>query len=96
MGSASRRMWWGPLAEIGGKYLHKGKQVYIEGKIQNRSYDGRDGKKIYITEIVANEMQMLGRAGDTDKSSSSGPRLATEDDSSTVSYETSPYPDEPF
>lgn len=51
---------WAGLAEICGKYLSKGKQVYIEGRIQNRSYDDRDGNKRYITEIVANEMQMLG------------------------------------
>ena len=55
---------WAGLAEICGKYLTKGKQIYIEGRIQNRSYDDRDGNKRYITEIVANEMQMLGRAGD--------------------------------
>jgi single-strand DNA-binding protein len=55
---------WAGLAEICGKYLTKGKQIYIEGRIQNRSYDDRDGNKRYISEIVANEMQMLGRAGD--------------------------------
>lgn len=55
---------WGPLADICAKYLHKGKQVYIEGKIQTRTYDDRDGNKRYMTEIVANEMQMLGRPGD--------------------------------
>lgn len=55
---------WRQLAEICGKYLHKGKQVYIEGKIQTRSYDDRDGNKRYTTEIVADQMQMLGRAGD--------------------------------
>jgi len=52
---------WRGLAEICGKYLHKGRQVYIEGKIQTRSYDDRDGNKRYITEIVADNMQMLGR-----------------------------------
>ena len=55
---------WAGLAEICGKFLTKGKQVYIEGRIQNRSYDDRDGNKRYITEIVANEMQMLSRTGD--------------------------------
>ena len=54
---------WAGLAEICGKYLTKGKQIYIEGRIQNRSYDDRDGNKRYITEIVANEMQMLGGRG---------------------------------
>ena len=55
---------WRQLAEICGKYLHKGKQVYIEGKIQTRSYDDRDGNKRYITEIVADQMQMLGSRDD--------------------------------
>lgn len=53
---------WRGLAEICGKYLHKGKQVYVEGKIQTRSYDDRDGIKRYTTEIIADQMQMLGRA----------------------------------
>ncbi|PLX99830.1 MAG: single-stranded DNA-binding protein [Desulfuromonas sp.] len=55
---------WRNLAEICGKYLHKGKQIYIEGRIQTRSYDDRDGNKRYITEIVADQMQMLGSRGD--------------------------------
>lgn len=55
---------WRQLAEICGKFLHKGKQVYIEGKIQTRSYDDRDGNKRYITEIVADQMQMLGSRED--------------------------------
>ncbi len=55
---------WRQLAEICGKFLHKGKQVYIEGKIQNRSYDDRDGNRRYITEIVADQMQMLGSRDD--------------------------------
>ena len=63
---------WAGLAEICGKYLTKGKQIYIEGPIQNRSYDDRDGNKRYITEIVANEMQMLSRAGDQGGSGGGG------------------------
>ena len=51
---------WRQLAEICEKYLTKGKQVYIEGKIQTRSYEDKDGNKRYITEIVADKMQMLG------------------------------------
>ncbi|HHL40869.1 MAG TPA: single-stranded DNA-binding protein [Deltaproteobacteria bacterium] len=52
------------LAEICGEYLSKGKQVYIEGKLQTRQWDDRDGNKRYTTEIVANTMQMLGRPDD--------------------------------
>jgi single-strand DNA-binding protein len=63
---------WRQLAEICGKYLHKGKQVYIEGRIQTRSYDDRDGNKRYITEIVADQMQMLGRAGEENSGAARG------------------------
>jgi len=55
---------WGKLAEICNQYLTKGQQVYIEGRIQTRSYDDRDGNKRYITEIVADQMQMLGSRDD--------------------------------
>ena len=48
------------LAEICGEYLAKGKQVYLEGRIQTREWEDRDGNKRYTTEIVANQMQMLG------------------------------------
>lgn len=58
---------WRQLAEICGKYLHKGKQVYIEGRIQYRTYDDRDGNKRYITEVVADQMQMLGSRGGGDE-----------------------------
>lgn len=50
----------GRLAEICGEYLAKGRQVYIEGKLQTREWDDPQGVKRYITEIVAQTMQMLG------------------------------------
>ena len=51
------------LAEICGKYLAKGKLVFIEGRIQTRSWDDKEGKKHYTTEIIANNMQMLDTKG---------------------------------
>ena len=51
------------LAEICGKYLVKGKLVFIEGKIQTRTWDDKEGKKHYTTEIIANNMQMLDTKG---------------------------------
>jgi single-strand DNA-binding protein len=51
---------WRGLAEIAEKYLSKGKQVYIEGKIRTRSYEDKEGNKKYITEIVADNLTMLG------------------------------------
>ena len=53
---------WGRLAEIANDYLKKGSPVYIEGRLQTRSWDDRDGNKRYTTEIVGTQMQMLGRA----------------------------------
>jgi single-strand DNA-binding protein len=50
---------WDRLAEICGEYVKKGTRVYIEGKIQNRSYDDKDGNKRYISEIVAHDMMLL-------------------------------------
>lgn len=51
---------WARLAEICGEYLRKGSQVYIEGRLQTRAWEDRDGNKRYTTEIVAQAMQMLG------------------------------------
>jgi single-strand DNA-binding protein len=52
------------LAEIAAEYLRKGSQVYVEGKIRTRKWQDKEGKERYSTEIVANEMQMLGGRGD--------------------------------
>ena len=51
---------WSRLGEICGEYLSKGRQVYIEGRIQTRSWEDRDGNKRYTTEIVASDVQFLG------------------------------------
>jgi len=54
---------WGRLAEICKEYLRKGSQIYLEGRIQTRDWEDQNGQKRYTTEIVMNEMQMLGTAG---------------------------------
>jgi len=51
---------FGRLAEIAAEYLKKGRQVYIEGSLRTDKYTGKDGIERYSTEIIANEMQMLG------------------------------------
>lgn len=51
---------WGRQAEIANQYLKKGRPVYIEGRIQHRSYDDKDGNKRFITEIIAQRLQLLG------------------------------------
>ena len=52
---------WRGLAGVAEQYLKKGSQVYIEGRLQTRSWEGTDGKKNYRTEIIADSMIMLGR-----------------------------------
>ncbi len=52
---------WGKTAQIIEKYVTKGKEVAIEGKLTSRSYDDKDGNKRYITEVVCNELLMLGK-----------------------------------
>src|SRR5664279_760978 len=52
---------WGKLAEIAGEYLAKGKTVFIEGRLQTRKWQDRDGKDRFTTEIVGEKMQMLSR-----------------------------------
>jgi len=51
---------WGKVAEIAEKYLDKGSEVAIEGKLTNRSYQDKEGTKKYITEVQVNEVLMLG------------------------------------
>ncbi len=51
---------WTPLAEIAEKYLTKGSQLYVEGKLTTRSWDDKDGNKRYTTEVVGREMTLLG------------------------------------
>lgn len=63
---------WRGLAEIAEKYLRKGQTVYIEGKIRSRSYDDKDGNKRYITEIVGETMQMIGKKPESSDSNASG------------------------
>ena len=71
---------WGKLAEICGQYLQKGKQVYIEGKIRTRQWQDQSGQKRYTTEIVANDMVMLGRAGERTEFSDDAVTVPPDDD----------------
>ncbi len=58
-----RIVFFGRLGEIVGEYLKKGAQIYVEGRLQTRKWQDKEGKDRYTTEIVANEMQMLGSKG---------------------------------
>lgn len=63
---------WRALAELAEKYLRKGSQIYLEGKIKTRSWDDKEGNKRYITEIVGDNMTFLGKPM-TDRDSSNVP-----------------------
>lgn len=69
---------WRGLAEIAEKYLKKGKQIYLEGKLTHRKWQDKDGNTRYTTEVVGNNFQMLGRADEQGFGGSNFPSAADE------------------
>ena len=65
---------WRGLAQIAEKFVKKGTLVYVEGKIRSRSYDDQNGVKRYITEVVADSLELLGRRGGGDENQGNGNR----------------------
>ena len=82
---------FGRLAEICGEYLSKGTQIYVEGKIQTRDWEDKDGNKRYTTELIANQMQMLGTRDMADAPRSSATPSAAPSAKSDIPEP--PYPD---
>ena len=70
---------WRRLGEICGEYLHKGSQVYIEGRLQTKSWEDRDGNTRYTTEVVALNMQMLDSQSKEGKAESTEERFPSEE-----------------
>lgn len=64
---------WRGLADVAAKYLKKGELVYVEGKLRTRTYDDKNGTKRYVTEIVADNFNMLGKRGNSGDESSDNP-----------------------
>ena len=83
---------WRGLAEVAEKYLHKGSSVYIEGKIRTRSWDDKEGNKRYSTEIVADQMTMLGKKSED----SHHPEPAMKQEEPSFAAPTAPTDDLPF
>ena len=88
---------WGPIADVIEKYLKKGSQIYVEGKLKTRSYEDKDKIKRYVTEVVGQTMTMLGKPGGGDGNSSGsksnnntaepvGQNLMAEDDSDDLPF----------
>lgn len=85
---------WRGLAEVAEKYLRKGNQVYVEGKLQTRSYEDKDGITRYTTEIVGQNMTMLGSRGDNSGQPVAAPQAtATPQATQTSAAPTTPRPD---
>jgi single-strand DNA-binding protein len=83
---------WGNLAEICKQYLNKGQQVYIEGRLQTRRWDDKEGVKHTSVEIVANEMMMLGdRREHTNNASGSGSESVSDDGEMTANEDEFPF-----
>jgi single-strand DNA-binding protein len=78
---------WGKLAEVCRQYLSKGRQVFVEGKLQTRSWEDQQGQKRYTTEIVANNIQFIGASND--KATAGGPSAGAMDFSPEPSFDSS-------
>ena len=70
---------WARLAELAWEYLSKGKQVYIEGRLQTRKWQDKDGKDRYTTEVVGERMQFLSPGGQRDEPANAGNFNADDD-----------------
>ncbi len=85
------------VAERAEKFLKKGSQIFIEGKIRTRSYDGKDGEKRYITEIIVDNMRLLDKKEDSGNSSNSNhDSNSNNSGSSDTTTNTQPVDDLPF
>lgn len=85
---------WGRTAEIAGEYLAKGKTVYIEGRLQTRKWQDRDGRDRWSTEVVGEKMQMLGARGEGGGGGRSGGRQDSQDHGASSYEEPSFNPDD--
>lgn len=92
-----RVIFFGRLAEVVNEYLRKGSQVYVEGRIQTRKWQDKDGNDRYTTEIVANEMQMLGSRGTNSESPTNQQSASTSQPASQAAIVNEPFDDDiPF
>lgn len=71
---------WNKTAEVVGNWCKKGKQVGVEGRMQVRSYDAKDGSKRYVTEVVVNDLQLLGSRNEGADRSGNGYKPLTDED----------------
>ena len=84
-----RVVFFNRLAEIAAQYLKKGSQVYVEGKLQTRKWEDKEGNERWTTEVVANQMQMLGdrMSNDMSNDNASSPQSSSDNDFSTDEFD---------
>ncbi len=84
-----RVVFFNRLAEIAAQYLKKGSQVYVEGKLQTRKWEDKEGNERWTTEVVANQMQMLGdrMSGDMSNDNASSSQSTSDNDFSTDEFD---------
>jgi single-strand DNA-binding protein len=87
---------WRGLAEVAERFVRKGSQVYIEGKIRSRSWDDKEGIKRYATDIIGDNMTLLGRKPEDSNAVGSQENTKTNIESPSVSSELGPGDDLPF
>ena len=87
---------WDKQAENVSRYLAKGRQVAVEGRIQTRSYDNAEGKKTYVTEVVANNVEFLGSASDNNQKNTSSNENPFDFDTPNEEPVTTSVDDDPF
>ena len=85
---------WGKLAEIAGEYLSKGKTVYIEGRLQTRKWQDKNGNDRYTTDIVGDKMQMLSAKGERSGGGGGSDTSSTPKSGGGSSYEEPPFQDD--
>ena len=83
---------WRYLAEFAEKYIKKGNQIFVEGKITSRSYDDKDGNKRYITEIIADNIRLLGRRDNNNNNTEESKSVPESDFDNAKSTETDDLP----
>lgn len=86
---------WRGLADVAEKYVTKGQQLYIEGRIRTRSWDDKEGNKRYTTEIYGDQMQMLGKKGDNQGGEQQGQAQAAAPVTQNTASVSQPQVDEP-
>lgn len=79
---------WRNLADLAEKYISTGSQIYVEGRLRSRSWDGQDGQKHYITEIIADSIQLLGKKGDNPATQTPASTTAAQTPASTTATQT--------